>query len=116
MPSTKKTEDDTVLSILHSDITLECQVQEYFDEANNTVFTWYKHNTSLQTDSSKYIISTFRYRSTLVIRKVTITDFGQYRVFVRNSYGKYIHFFELLQKGNYIYIFSQNASNVCLIN
>ena len=122
MPSTKNKEDDTVLSELHLDVTLQFKVQEYFDKANNTVFIWYKRNTSLQTDGSKYIISFFRYQSTLVIRKITISDFGQYRVYVRNSYGEYIHTFELIQKGKmhipllYIYFICQNALSVCLIS
>ena len=99
MPSPENKEDDTALSELHLDVTLQFKVQEYFDEANKTVFIWYKQNTSLQTDGSKYIISFFIFQSTLVIRKITTRDFGQYRVFVRNSYGQYIHIFELLEKG-----------------
>ena len=103
MPSNESKENDTVYSVLHSDVILHLEVYEYFDESNNTVFIWYKQNSSLQNKGSKYIISSYRFQSHLVIRQIEITDFGQYRVLVRNSYGEYIHFFELREKGNIYY-------------
>ena len=107
MPSTKIKTDYTVFSILHVDVTLHFEAHEYFDDPNRTVFIWYQQNSSLQTDGNKYIISSNDFQSNLVIRKMTTTDFGQYSVLVRNSYGEYMHNFELREKGKDISVCSK---------
>jgi hypothetical protein len=71
----------------------------YFDEENKTLFTLYKQNMSLQNGGIKHIISSQGLQSVLIIRNITETDYGQYRVVVRNSVGQYMHYYELHKKG-----------------
>ncbi|XP_060554424.1 peroxidasin homolog [Ruditapes philippinarum] len=99
-PRPKTVKDDNVTAILRSDVTLQFTAHDFFDEQNKTEFTWYKQNMSLQNGGSKHIISSYGLQSVLIIRNITQTDYGQYRVIVRNSVGQYIHNYELQIKEN----------------
>jgi hypothetical protein len=102
-PSADNLKEGKLAVVLHSDVTLQFLAQNYFDEENNTIFTWYNQNSSLQNGGRKYIISSLGLQSTLIVRNVTQTDYGQYHVEVRNSAGFYIHYYELT-KGKHLYI------------
>ncbi|XP_060559015.1 vascular endothelial growth factor receptor 1-like [Ruditapes philippinarum] len=97
-PSADNLKEGKLAVVLHSDVTLQFLAQNYFDEENNTIFTWYNQNSSLQNGGRKYIISSLGLQSTLIVRNVTQTDYGQYHVEVRNSAGFYIHYYELQTK------------------
>jgi hypothetical protein len=103
-PFTGNLKEMKLTAVLHSDVTLQFLAQEYFDEENNTIFTWYNQNSSLHNGGRKYILSSFGLQSTLIIRNMTQSDFGQYRVEVKNSIGHYIHYYKLQEKGNDLYI------------
>ncbi|XP_060606553.1 synaptogenesis protein syg-2-like [Ruditapes philippinarum] len=94
-PATDSLKESIIAVIPYTDVTLQFIAKNYFDEQNKTQFTWYKQNTSLHYDSSKYMILSYGLQSVLIIRNVTQSDYGQYRVVVRNSVGQYIHYFEL---------------------
>jgi hypothetical protein len=84
---------------MHFDVTLQYLAKEFLDEQNKTVFAWYKQNVPLQNDGNKYIISSHGLQSNLIIRNITQSDYGQYRVVVRNSFGHYTHYYEVREKG-----------------
>ncbi|XP_060565944.1 titin-like [Ruditapes philippinarum] len=97
-PSPDTLKETNITALLHCDVTLKFFAQDFFDEQNKTEFAWYKQisNVSLQNDK-KYIISSNGLQSNLIIRNITYSDYGQYRVSVRNSYGNCSHYYELLE-------------------
>jgi hypothetical protein len=97
-PSADTLKETKITALLHVDVTLQFLAQDFFDEKNKTVFAWYKQNVSLQNDE-KYIISSYGLQSNLIIRNITYSDYGQYRVIVRNSFGHITHYYELQEKG-----------------
>ncbi|XP_060573197.1 titin-like [Ruditapes philippinarum] len=93
-PSPDTLKVTNITALLHCDVTLQFFAQNFFDEHNKTVFAWYKQNLSLQNDK-KYIISSYGLKSNLIVRNITYSDYGQYRVTVGNSFGQCAHYYEL---------------------
>jgi hypothetical protein len=96
-PGTLK--ETNVTALLHCDVMLQFVAQNFFDEQNKTFFAWYKQNLSLQNDGKKYILSSYGLKSNLIIRNITYSDYGQYRVTAWNSFGQCSHYYELQENG-----------------
>ncbi|XP_060577802.1 peroxidasin-like [Ruditapes philippinarum] len=96
-PSPDTLKATKITALPYCDVTLQFFAQDFFDEQKKTVFEWYKQNVSLENDT-KYIISSYGLKSNLVIKNITNSDYGRYRVIVRNSFGHDTHYYELQGK------------------
>ncbi|XP_060573101.1 peroxidasin homolog [Ruditapes philippinarum] len=97
-PSADTVKETKITALLHVDVTLQFLAQDFFDEQNKTAFAWYKQKVPIQNDGNKYIISSYGLQSNLIIRNITYSDYGQYQVVVRNSFGHNTYYYELLEK------------------
>ena len=98
-PSSGDTSVMEVATVLSGNVTLQFTAWKYLDEPNNTQFTWFKENKTLLENGIKYITNTNGLQTILSIRNTTTDDLGLYRLYVNNSAGEYIHFYDLTSAG-----------------